>query len=87
MNFLIPLAGLISGILAGMTLKEPFWGAIPLLGGLAFYFGILRRSVTPFASYRLNSRHTVWIFLLFSGIGILDITLRRPPEVPETDLD
>lgn len=86
MNFLIPLAGLITGILAGMILKEPFWGAIPLLGGLAFYFGILRRSVTPVASYRLNKRHVIWIFLLFAGIGILDITLRRPMEIPDADL-
>lgn len=87
MNFLIPLAGLIAGILAGMILKEPFWGAIPLLGGLAFYFGILRRSITPYTSYRLNSRHAVWIFLIFSGIGMLDITLRRPMEIQENDFD
>lgn len=84
--FLIPLAALVAGILAASGLEGPAWGLLPVLGGLCYYFILLKKSAVPGKALRLNSRHAIWIFLLFAGIGMFDAWYHRPMQLTDEDL-
>ena len=86
MPFLIPLVALIVGILAGAFLKGPAWGFLPIGAGLAYYLLLLKKSATPISALKLNSRHSVWIFMLFTGIGMFDAWYHRPMELTDAEL-
>ena len=86
MTFLIPLIALVSGILLGMHLESPFWGVIPIILGLTYYFYLLKKTSTPITSVRFNQRHYVWIFLLFFGIGIFDMWFHAPKRLTDEEL-
>ena len=68
---LVPLAGIISGIIL-MMLNMPLWCAliIALLAG-GLYFFITHLSGSPVRSFNLKKYHYIWIFLIFSAIGLL----------------
>ncbi len=71
----------------GSSLDGPAWGAIPVTLGLGYYLLILRKTSTPLKALRLNSRHSVWIFLLFCGIGLFDSWFHKPMQLSKEELD
>ena len=73
MNFLLPLIGLIAGLIAGKWLHSPVWGLMPVSFAVIVYLVLIKRTAMPLNAIRLNSRHSVWIFLLFLGKFILEI--------------
>lgn len=84
--FLIPLAALVTGIVTGSSLEGPAWGLIPVAAGLMYYLILLRKSAIPAKALKLNSRHAVWIFLLFAGIGMFDAWWHRPETLSPIEL-
>ena len=79
MPFLIPLIGLLSGILTGITFSPSLY----LAGGLiiislGLYFLILKKSSDPVKALEFNKFHQVWIFCLFAACGLLDVALQKP---------
>ncbi|MEZ3551493.1 MAG: competence protein ComEC family protein [Muribaculaceae bacterium] len=86
MPFLIPLIALITGIIAGASLNGPWWGIIPIIIGLSYYLFLLKKTTLPFNALRLNSRHSIWIFLLFAGIGVFDSWFNKPATLPVYEL-
>lgn len=85
MPFLIPLCGLIVGILIADRFRYPLWGLIPIFIGTAVYLTILRKSSDPLKTIRINPYHYLWIFLIFSGIGYLSFSLQKPSTVSEEE--
>lgn len=83
MPFLIPLIALAAGILAGSMAEGPAWGLIPIAAGLVYYLFLIKKTALPMQAIRLNKRHSVWIFLLFAGIGMFDSWFNRPYVIPE----
>lgn len=86
MTFLIPLTGIVTGILTGRFFESPIWSAAVICTSLAIYLFILKKSSLPANSIRLNSLHNIWILLLFSGIGMYVEWLDRPPGFSEEEL-
>lgn len=86
MPMLVPLIALVAGILSGTFLEGPLWGAVPFALGLAYYLFLIKKSAIPLKALQLNSRHTVWIFLLFAGIGIFDSWVHRPMRLSQEEL-
>ena len=84
--FLIPLAALVTGIVTGSSLEGPARGLIPVAAGLMYYLILLRKSAIPAKALKLNSRHPVWIFLLFAGIGMFDAWWHRPETLSPIEL-
>lgn len=87
MPFLIPLIALITGIVAGAEHIGPIWGIAPILAGLAYYLFLLKKSSVAINAIKLNSRHSVWIFLLFAGIGIFVAWFHRPMTLTDHELE
>ncbi len=87
MNFLLPLIGLIAGLIAGKWLHSPVWGLMPVSFAVIVYLVLIKRTAMPLNAIRLNSRHSVWIFLLFLGIGIFDSWYHKPMSLSETQLN
>ncbi len=79
---LIPAFSLAGGI-AVSAIYDISWvlGIIPVALGLLLYFHILRSSKDPVSSFRMSKWHTVWIVLLFLGIGMIDESLSRPTTI------
>jgi len=75
---LIPLAGLIAGIMAGKS-GAGLWASLSLiLSACLFYILMLRLTRDPAKGFVRNKYHYIWIFILFSGIGVLSYDLNRP---------
>jgi ComEC/Rec2-related protein len=79
MPFLIPLLALAAGILLGSSLNGDLWGMLPVVAGIIYYLFLLKRSSSPLKAFKLNSRHSIWMLLLFSGIGMLDSSFQKAP--------
>lgn len=89
---LIPLTGLISGILLSSILLNAdgllpelagrnmaLWtGSAFMLLGIVVYEIILRLPNDPVSTYRHQKWHTVWAFLIFMGGGIIAADFDRP---------
>ena len=86
MTFLLPLIGLIVGIVAGEYADGPLWSALPVLGALLVYLIILRKSYIPIKAIRLNNKHSIWIIMLFAGIGMLTAWFHKPMSIEEKSL-
>jgi len=87
MTFLIPLIALVCGIALGSILDGPIWGAIPIGLGLGYYLFIIKKTASPLDSLKFNSRHSVWIFLLFCGIGMFDSWFHKPLVLSSEELE
>lgn len=87
MSFIIPLLALIVGILLGRSLQLPAWGIVPVLTGCIVYFFLLKSSSSPLKALKFNNKHYIWIFLVFFGIGVLDMGFNKPDVVPERSLN
>lgn len=76
---ILPALSLAGGITTGYFLGSLWWiGIVPLIASLAIYFFFLRYSRDPVKAYRIGRFHTVWVVLLFIGIGMIDEALCRP---------
>lgn len=89
---LIPLAGLISGILLSSILlnadgplpeltghNTALWAGTACMAlGIVVYEIILRLPNDPVSTYRHQKWHTVWVFLIFMGGGIIASDFDRP---------
>lgn len=83
---LIPLTGLVSGILLS-TAGAPLWVAILLLGAaVLFYLFLSSVSRDPVKSFTRNPYHHVWIFLAFAAVGIFDRDINSPCELADDRL-
>ncbi len=70
MSLLIPLIATIVGILCGEYLNGPIYGFIPVVAALCTYILLLRKIHIPVIALKLNRFHSIWIFLLFLGLGL-----------------
>lgn len=86
MPFFIPLLGLIIGILIGESISIPSWGIIPILIACSINLYLIKKASTPLKALKYNKGHWVWIFLIFTGIGIFDIALQKPIQPSENKL-
>lgn len=86
MIFLLPLIGLIAGIVAADYVNGPLWSALPILGALLVYLILLKKSAIPTRAMRLNNRHSVWIIMLFAGIGMITQWIHSPQEIQDNDV-
>lgn len=77
-SFLLPLIGIVSGILAGYAGAGIIWGFILSGMAAALYLYIRFSSRDAMRSYRLAPLHHLWIALLFAGIGVLDQAFNAP---------
>lgn len=87
MTFLLPLIGLIAGIVVGDYVDGPLWSALPILGALLVYLVILRKSRIPIMAFRLNKRHSIWIVMLFTGVGMFTSWTHKPQRLDDSRLD
>ncbi len=75
---LIPLVGLIAGIVVGMA-GAGLWVSLSLiLTACLLYLFLLHLTRDPAKGFVRNKYHYIWIFILFSGIGILSYDINRP---------
>lgn len=78
MSLLLPLISLVTGILIGDWLHSPVWGIIPVSAAVIIYLILIKKTKIPLNAVRLNPHHSVWIFLLFLGIGFFDAYYHKP---------
>lgn len=82
--FLIPLIGLVAGIIL-LNLDAPIWTAAILTVAAGIVFMIIRQSSkNPVKAYYLGRYHYLWSVLLFCSVGLFTAYIHRP--VPP-DLD
>lgn len=87
MTFIIPLAALAIGIFVGLNIPGMAWGAIPVGLALIYYLYLLKSGAAPLKAIKLNSRHRIWIFLLFLGIGMFDAWFHLPLLLTEEEMN
>lgn len=90
--FFIPLCGIVAGILTGCFFSghdnpggDPnllMWGGTAVVISFAIYVILSRKASSPTESIRLNPYHSLWIGILFYGIGILAQWSSRPFILP-----
>lgn len=95
--FLVPLIGLLSGIISGFYLHESFFssshysslllGVIFIVSAIVLFLFINRQSSTPSKSIMINPYHALWIWMLFSGIGFISQWAASPRELNNHEKD
>lgn len=76
--FLIPLIGLVAGILL-LNLDAPIWTAAIFTVAAGIVFMIIRQSSkNPVKAYYLGRYHYLWSLLLFCSVGIITAYIHRP---------
>lgn len=78
MILLVPLLGLIFGLLFSEFFDSIIISLIPLGVGLFLYAVLLFISKNPSGAYKIKNLHFIWMFLIFSGIGLADGILHKP---------
>lgn len=83
---LIPVAGLITGILSGILGAGVSTGLVISAISIFIYLVLIHFSKDPLKGFRVNYLHHLWIFLIFTSIGIIDMDFNRPTiEIPEIE--
>ncbi|MDE6018398.1 MAG: ComEC/Rec2 family competence protein [Muribaculaceae bacterium] len=78
----IPALSLSFGIaLSSITGLAWWFGAIPVILGIALYFFILYSSSDPISTFKLGKWHAVWVVLIFAGIGMIDEAFATPDDL------
>ncbi|MDE6578548.1 MAG: hypothetical protein K2K58_10315, partial [Muribaculaceae bacterium] len=67
-------------------MSNPFWALIPIALASSFYIYLLRQACNPIISQKINPQHSVWVYLLFLGIGMIDSFCHSPSRFSETQL-
>lgn len=85
MTFLLPLIGLIAGILASAEIPNPLW--IPAVIGIALllHYFILKKSRNPVDALKYNRLHKLWIAGLFFGVGLTVAWINLPYKLKDND--
>ena len=86
MNLLFPFCGIVTGILVAYLGVALTTGICLIIIGILFYLLLLFLSSSPTKSFKINPFHHIWIFLLFSGIGVLVYDLHRPLNLSPSQL-
>lgn len=82
-KFLFPLIGFAAGIFISADFFHGLSFALITIGaGLLFWLIISLLSKNPLRALKIHSFHTVWITILFCGIGALDYNLTAEPVIP-----
>lgn len=79
---LLPLSGLICGILLGNCGIGFIIGAALILAGLGVYEIISWKSADPVSTYHLRNWHYAWLIIVFTGTGIIVSNASRPEQLP-----
>lgn len=82
---LIPLLGLIGGIILAGYGAGFATGAALIITGLVIYEIIAWKSPDPISSYRHRNCHYLWLLIVFIGTGTI-IADSRKPEQPSDEL-
>lgn len=78
---LIPLTGLIFGIIV-ILFGLPVWvSCILALSGIAVYLFLLRVNNNPVNAFKTNKYHYVWLFLIFAALGSFITFINTPTEL------
>lgn len=80
---MLPLAGLIAGIILANHGAGFILGASLIMAGLGMYELIARRSADPVSAYHLQKWHYAWIPLVFTGVGAIVANVSRPEPLPD----
>lgn len=84
----LPALSLALGIGIAAATDCIWWVGLILIGaGIAIYIALLNASGNPLSAYRLNRWHSVWIIILFIGIGLSDFALSRPATLQQAFKD
>ncbi|MCH5238811.1 MAG: ComEC/Rec2 family competence protein [Muribaculaceae bacterium] len=83
-KFLVPLAGLATGIFIESEFSTGFWLGL-ILAGIALLCWVVttRLSADPIKGRRISWMHYLWIGILFTAIGSLDFNLRCDLKIQE----
>ena len=82
---LVPLAGMISGILAGTAGVGLWTGLSLILASCGLYLLLIHLTRNPVKSFTRNKYHYAWIMILFAGIGTITYDLNRPWQTEHPD--
>lgn len=80
---MLPLSGLIIGVLLANNGAGFILGASLIMAGLGLYELLAWRSVDPVSSYHLQNWHYAWIVLIFTGVGTITTNARLPEPLPD----
>lgn len=75
---LVPVLGLITGILCGRAGLESVHAGIFLALAAGIYFAVGRFTRNPVKGYMKNRWHYLWIYILFIGVGICSFSADKP---------
>ena len=78
MTFLLPVVGLVMGILIGERFNSLLLSLLSIGVALAFYLYLLGKSANPLEAIKINPLHKIWILVLFLGIGWFDMWVHTP---------
>lgn len=85
LKFLFPLLGVACGILLSADFLSSLWFPLFSIGSaLIIWLFINRLSKNPLTGRTLSSWHSLWIFLLFEGVGALDYDTFSSSHSPDT---
>lgn len=84
---LLPLSGLIVGILLSELGAGFVIGAVSILAGIVIYEIIARRSGDPVAAYHIRNWHYSWITVMFTGVGVIISDSMKPGQLPDELID
>lgn len=71
-NLIFPVGGLITGIIISKYCPDPIISGYFFSAAFLVYLFFSLFIKDPVYKYRFNKIHTIWIFLVFGGVGILD---------------
>lgn len=87
LKFLFPAAGLAAGIFFGRLFFPAFTYGFVVIGvSLLVWLIIHIKSKNPVDGLHVKKFHFLWIFLMFTGIGIIDYELKGAPFL-QTEID
>lgn len=84
---LLPLIGLIVGIVSAIQGISLWWSIPILVIAIAIFVVVNILSNDPLRGFKISNLHYIWIFLLFTTLGIFTLHLNKPSNVgPLSDI-
>ncbi len=75
---LLPLSGVVTGILCARMGADWMAALAFVVAGVALYLILLQKSRDIIKGFSIARWHHLWIYLIFTGIGIFSMDLNRP---------
>lgn len=80
LKFLFPLLGVASGIFIYADIWESYWvPVISIVLSFATWISLTHYSKNPITGRKISPLHSIWVYLLFGGIGSLDYSFFSAP--------